>query len=307
MARTRQSKKPQAAKRNTGQRPTTRRKLRREAPSTVALLADEQDFAAMLGYATFPFDEHEAYLQEMEGLLRALSSQGVHTTVALFDPVEYEEFCEETRLDPDTPASRTRYVADVASAGATVPYEDQPIDQLVPKLIDEAERQATLECATTLLAGAGDCADCGQDIGHAAYARASQALMRLLEAVGPGTHHAVCSVPVDGEQLIAVLHAECSANGTVHLREAHAWVFCTVLAAGIATESPGGIVLRSSTAAGTDTVRGWSLRDGWPQPLTEAEVFAAYCTDACTGEPVPPEPGVDYRAGIPLPVPETEG
>jgi hypothetical protein len=291
--------------------PNARRTLRREVPSTVALLADEDDFAAMQRYATFTFDDHRAYLREMDGLLRSLDGQGVHSSVALFDPVAYAEFCADSLLDPDAAASRARYIADVASCGATVPYEGQPIEHLVPLLVEEADRQATLEYATGLLARLGDCpASCGQDLGRSAYARASQALMRLLEVVGPGVHHAVCSVSSDGPPLLAVLHAESRAEDAVHLAEAEALVFCTVLAVGIATASPGGIVLRTSgtgVSSGTDEVRGWALRDGWPHPLTAAEVFTAYCTDPDTGEPVPPEPGVEYRAGIGLGAPAEGG
>src|SRR5688500_15092854 len=80
--------------------------LRREMPRIVGLLADEEDFAAMARYRTFAFDDHAAYLQQVEGLLKALGSQGVHTTVALFDPAEYADFCAETGLDPDSPTSR---------------------------------------------------------------------------------------------------------------------------------------------------------------------------------------------------------
>ena len=46
-----------------------------------------------------------------------------------------------------------------------------------------------------------------------------------------------------------------------------------------------------------------SLRDGWLHPLTEAEVFNAHCTDAATGEPVPPEPGLTFAPGTDLPPP----
>lgn len=286
-----------------GNRSNTWQELRREAPSTVALLVDEQDFTAMTGYRTFAFGDHAEYLGRMEALLRALESQGVHTTVAVFDPGEFAEFCAEHGLDPDAPASRGRYTADVAASGATVVYDGRPVRGLLPLLADEAARRATFEYATDVLARAGGCGRCGEDIGHAAYVRASLALMRLIEAVGPGLHHAVCSVPADGEQLVAVLHAECPEPGRVHIREWDALVFCTVLAVAVAEGSPGGVVLRS-TEDGRDTVRGWSLRDGWPRPLTEAEVFAAYCTDAETGEPVPPEPGVEYRPGLPLPPPD---
>jgi hypothetical protein len=53
-------------------------------------------------------------------------------------------------------------------------------------------------------------------------------------------------------------------------------------------------------------VCGWRLLDGWLEPLSEGEVFAAYCTDALTGEPVPPERGLEYRAGAVLPRPDEE-
>ncbi|NEE35789.1 hypothetical protein G3M53_61545, partial [Streptomyces sp. SID7982] len=125
-----------------------RRTLRREAPSTVGLLVDAQDFAAMRRYSTFPFDDHTAYLQQVEALLKALAAQGVHTTVALFDPEDYEEFCAESDLDTDTGASRSRFTAEIAAAGATVAYTGQSIDDLIPVLVSRAVRQATWEYAT---------------------------------------------------------------------------------------------------------------------------------------------------------------
>ncbi|ARZ71280.1 hypothetical protein SMD11_5701 [Streptomyces albireticuli] len=280
---------------------TARRALRREVPSTVAVLADEADFTAMSRYPSFVFDDHATYLRQMEGLLRTLARQGTHTSVALFDPVGYEEFCADSHLDPDSPASRTRYTAEVAAAGTKVTYEGQPIGRLLPQLVDATEQQATWEYASSLLTAGGDCASCGEDIGGAAFARATRALRRLVRAVGPGSHHLVCSVSAEGDvPLVAVLHAEHRDDGLLHLGEAAALVFCTVLAAGIATDRPGGVVLRTTLPGRRDTVRGWNVRDGWLRPLTEAEVFAAYCTDARTGEPVPPEPGVDYRAGLRL-------
>ncbi|MFI9204239.1 hypothetical protein [Streptomyces sp. NPDC053048] len=277
-----------------------RRALRTEAPSTVAVLADRKDFAAMRRYRSFLFDDHATYLRQVEGLLRSMAAQGTYTSVALFDPRDYEEYCADHHIDPDTAASRTRYTADVAAAGTTIPYEGQPIARLLPRLVDEAEQQATWEYASTLLSRGGDCAACSEDIGRAAFARASKALRLLIEAVGEGAHHLVCSVPLEGKPpLIAVLHAECR-DGGLYLGEASALVFCTVLAAGIALDRPGGVVLRTKAPDHPETVRGWNVRDGGLRPLTEAEVFAAYCTDAETGEPVPPEPGVEYRAGIPL-------
>ncbi|MFH8790323.1 hypothetical protein [Streptomyces roseoverticillatus] len=306
--RTPAGKRPHTKQRDGRKRPLTerrmvsaRRRLRSEVPSTVAVLAGAEDFAAMQGYTSFTFDDHATYMRQMEGLLREFAARGTHTSVALFDPAGYEEFCTESHLDPDTPASRTRYTAEVAAAGTKVTYEGQPLARLLPRLVAEAEQQATWEHASALLTR-GDCDACGEDIGRAAFARATALLRRIIEAAGPGTHHLVCSVPAEGPApLVAVLHTETRDDGLLHLGEAAALLFCTVLAAGIATDRPGGVVLRSTLPGRRDTVRGWNLKGGGRlHPLTEAEVFSAYCTDARTGEPVPPEPGVDYRAGLPL-------
>ncbi|MEC4020601.1 hypothetical protein [Streptomyces sp. H27-D2] len=298
-----QKRRGQQSHRKHSQQPSARRRLRREVPSTVAVLADAEDFAVMRRYASFSFRDHGASLRQVDGLLRSLGAQGVHTTVALFDPVDYEEFCSDAGIDPDTAAGRTRYTAETAATGAAVPYRGQPIGRLVPLLIEEAERQATWDYATEVLARSGACADCGEDLGHASFNLASQALRALIDAVGSGSHHLVCSVPAGDAPLLAVLHVECTA-GLVRLIEAEALVFCTVLAAGIAADSPGGLVLRTSAGESPDVVRGWALLKGWLRSLSEGEVFTAYCTDADTGEPIPPEPNVEYRAGIDLPPPD---
>jgi len=279
------------------QHQTMRRVLRREIAGTIGLLTDEQDFTAMRRrYRTFTFDNHASYLQQVEALLRTLASQGGHTTVALFDPEEYAEFCAEHRLEPDTPSSRTRFTAELAATGATVPYEGQPLDHLVPNLIDEAVRQATWEYATTLLSRIGTCASCGEDIGRVAFVRASDLLVRILDASGPGERHLVCSVSTEPETLVAVLRADDDQHGKPHLDEAEALEFTTVLALGIATQSPGGLVMRAGTPDSTDRVYGWRLRGGGLEPLTAGEVFDAYCTDVESGDLVSPESGVDYCA-----------
>ncbi|MFC8234712.1 hypothetical protein [Streptomyces sp. NPDC056661] len=283
-----------------------RRTLRREAPSTIGLLADEQDFAAMRRYRTFTFDDHTVYLQQVEGLLKTLAAQGVHTTLALFDPEEYAEFCAESGLAADAPASRSRFTAEIAATGATVAYTGQPIDTLIPLLVSRAVRQATWEYATMLLADLGECADCGQDIGRAAFDRASHLLMRTLETAGPGTHHLVCSTPTENEQLLAVLHTERGTTGPALLDSGEGAEFVTVLAVGIALERHGGLVLRTSNPGTPDRVHGWRLTRGSLVPLTAGEVFSAYCTDAETGDPVSPESGVEYCAGFDIGADEPE-
>ncbi|MFI8516137.1 hypothetical protein ACIGHB_33945 [Streptomyces sp. NPDC085460] len=277
-----------------------RRALRREIPSTVGLLADEQDFAAMRRYRTFLFDDHPTYLKEIEALLKTLARQGTHTTVALFDPDEYVSFCAETGLAPDDPTSRSRFTDHLATTGARVTYTGQPLALLLPELVDTAVRRATWEYATTVLATAGDCPDCGLDLGRDAFDRATRLLLGLLDGAGTGTHHLVCSVPAADDHLLAVLHTRRDEHGTNHHDPTAATEFTAVLAAGIVLTSPGGLVLRATHPGRPDRLHGWRLADGTLSPLTEAEVFAAYCTDARTGEPLPPEHGVDHRAGFPL-------
>ncbi|MBC2905128.1 hypothetical protein [Streptomyces cupreus] len=273
---------------------TMRRVLRREIAGTIGLLTDEYDFRAMRRYRSFAFDDHTTYLQQVEALLKTRASQGSHTTVALFDPQEYAEFCADTGLDPDIASSRTRFTAALATTGPSLPYDGQPLADLVPDLIDEAVRQATWEYASTLLARLGACATCGEDIGRAAFARASSLLVRILDTAGPGHRHLVCSVSGTPEALVSVLHADEDTSGTTELDEAEALEFTTVLALGIATHSPGGLVMRTSTPGTTDTIYGWRLRGDGLEPLTAGEVFDAYCTDIESGDLISPESGVDY-------------
>ncbi|MFJ8789371.1 hypothetical protein [Streptomyces sp. NPDC102462] len=275
---------------------TMRRVLRREIAGTLGLLTDEQDFRAMRRYRTFAFDDHTAYLQQVEALLRIRAAHGNLTTVALFDPEEYARFCADTGLEPDAPASRARFTAELAATGATVPYEGQDLTDLVPSLVDAAVRQATWEYASTVLARLGPCAVCGEDIGRAAFTRASALLVRILDTAPPGDHHLVCSVSRTSETLVSVLHADQDTAGATRLDETEALEFTTVLALGIATPGPGGLVMRTSAPGSADRVYGWRIRHNGLEPLTAGEVFDAYCTDVESGDLISPESGVDYSA-----------
>ncbi|MDK1346499.1 hypothetical protein QNO09_24975 [Streptomyces sp. 378] len=272
---------------------TMRRLLRREIAGTIGLLTDEHDFRAMRRYRSFTFDDHATYLKQVEGLLRSRTLQGSHTAVALFDPEEYAEFCTQKGLDPDSPSSRTRFTAQIALTGPTLPYDGRPLADLLPDLVDEAVRQATWEYATTLLARLGACTACGEDIGRAAFTRASDLLVRILDTAPPGHRHLVCSVTGPPEPLIAALHitdhgAELNPDGTEALE------FTTVLALGLATDSPGGLVIRTSAPGTPDRVYGWRMRAYGLEPLTAGEVFDAYCTDVESGDLISPESNVDY-------------
>ncbi|MEU3599129.1 hypothetical protein ABZ714_10425 [Streptomyces sp. NPDC006798] len=283
-------------------RAAVRRVLRREIPSTVGVLADAHDFDAMRGYRTFTFDDHPDYLRHIEDLLTTVADHHLLTTVVLFDPEEYAAYCADEGIDPDTPLSRSRYTAVAAARGGAVPYTGQPLDTLLPQLVHHAVREATWEYAATLLAAIGNCADCGQDIGKAGFDRASHLLTRLLQAAGPGDHHLVCSVAAPEEKLLATLTATGdTTTPTARLDALECTEFVTVLAVAVALDRPGGVVLRTRTPDAPDRLHGWTVHRSRFVPLTEAEVFSAYCTDARDGSPVPPEPGAEYRAGFDIP------
>ncbi|MCZ0211013.1 hypothetical protein OG399_30710 [Streptomyces achromogenes] len=275
---------------------TLRRVLRREIAGTIGVLTDDHDFRAMRRYRSFTFDDHTTYLRHLETVLKTRAAQGSHTTLALFDPEDYAAYCADTGLDPDASASRSRFTAHLAATGPTVPYDGRPLTDLLPQLVDEAVRQATWEYATTLLTRLGPCPTCGEDIGRAAFTRASELLVRILDTAPPGERHLVCTVSGPPDTLVSVLHGEQDGTGATRLDEAEALEFTSVLALGLATRSPGGLVIRTSAAGTADRVHGWRLRGGALEPLTASEVFDAYCTDVESGDIVPPESGVDYGA-----------
>ncbi|MGW2232306.1 hypothetical protein, partial [Streptomyces formicae] len=222
--------------------------LKHEVVSIVGLLTDEIDFHAMLVYRTFAFDDYATYLSSMEELLRDCAAQGADTRAALFDPQEFAAFCAESGLAPDSPRSRARYTAELASAGPTVPYEGQPLADLIPPLVESAVREATVDVTVSRLAALGGCAVCGEDLGRAAYTRAANLVVRILASAPPGQIHLVASIADTPEQLLAGLHAGTGSGGRD--QEQEPYELTMVLALGLATRARGGLILRT-TAPGT--------------------------------------------------------
>ncbi|WP_436735945.1 hypothetical protein [Streptomyces sp. BBFR102] len=280
--------------------PTPRQLLRREIAGTLGLLASAADFAAMRRYRTFLFDDHHSYLQQAEALLRSLAAQGRTTSVVLFDPAEFARFCAQEGLDPDTTDSRTRYTAEAAALGPCVLHEGEPLPELLRTLVAESLRQATWEYASELLEELGDCARCAVPLAHHAHRRAGHLLRAALDTTDPGHHQLVCSLTTAGRTLLAALHADTRTSGEALLDHGESADFTTLLACALALPAPAGLVMRSRVEGRPEEVRGWRLREGRAQPLTAAEVFDAYCTDPVSGDPVAPEPGVEYCAGTPV-------
>ncbi|MFR9675732.1 hypothetical protein [Streptomyces sp. TR02-1] len=282
------------------------RLLQSETPSTVAVLTTEREFAAMRRYRTFVFDDYPAYLRHVQRLLRSLDARGVHARVAAFDPAGYALFCHRGGLEPDASPSRTRYTAEVAGSGRTVPYRGQSCGELLSSLRAPERGGRPPDRGLRRGARTTDTPSATSVVPDRAFRAATDAFDALLTALGPGRHHLVCSVDAPESPLLAVLEVRTTREGRRELDGPDTTFFCAVLAVGLAHEASGGLVTRTAPSVSgrgrvPETVRGWCLQGGWLAPLAEAEVFSAYCTHAETGEPLPPEPGVRYGAGIPLP------
>ncbi|MFC8248317.1 hypothetical protein [Streptomyces chartreusis] len=275
--------------------------LTAETPAIVAVLTDATDFHTMRRLTTFPFNDHTDYLHHVENLLRTHIDHGRHTIAVLFDPEDYADFCTTHHLDPARPANRARYTTQDALSRTYVTYHGQNLTQLLADLTEQAAQHATFEHAKNLLAHLAPCPDCGHDTGRAAINRAASLLTALLDHSDAGTSHLVCSIPTNHGPLVTGLntthdpHAPARIDGRAALR------FTTVLAVGLATDSPGGIFMSTTTPDAPDIRYGWRFRNATLQPLTAAEVFNAFCTDLTTGDPIPPQSGADYRAGFDLP------
>ncbi|MFE0689395.1 hypothetical protein ACFV0Z_14745 [Streptomyces xiamenensis] len=275
---------------------------RKESSGTVGVIADPVGFARMRRYPSFGFTDHRGYLRHTERLLRTLAGESGHVRVALFDPEGFALWCARQRLDPDSAASRARYTAVDAARGATLPFTGRrSLRRLLPELLVERERLRSWERATELLGEAGGCVRCGEPLARCAFRRAAAVLPLLLEDAGGGRRHLVCTVLVRGVPLSAALDAPPEPT------EAATLALCAVLGVALATGAPGGLVLRRAVDGGRTEAVGWRLEAGEVVPLTEPEVFSAYCTDPMTGDPIPPEHGVDYRDAPPLPTILCEG
>ncbi|WP_331748968.1 hypothetical protein [Streptomyces chartreusis] len=283
--------------------PTTN-PLTAETPAIVAILTDTDDFDTMRRLTTFPFNNHTDYLHHVEDLLRTHADQGQHTIAVLFDPEDYADFCTTHTLDPTRPANRARYTTQDAITRTYVTYHGQNLTQLLADLTEQAAQHATFEHAKTLLAHLAPCPDCGHDTGRATINQATRLLTALLDHSKAGTSHLVCSIPTTDGPLVTGLNATHDPHAPTRLDKSAALRFTTVLAVGLTLDSPGGILMSTTTPDAPDRRYGWRLRNATLKPLTAAEVFNTFCTDLTTGDPIPPQSGVDYHAGFDL-LPDT--
>jgi hypothetical protein len=278
--------------------------LQTEVATCVGILVNPVDFHSMRRLTSFPFDDYGTYLHHIEALLRTNAAQGRHTIVAFFDPEDYADFCGKRSLDPADTANRAYYTVTEAASAAHVVYDGQDLEKLRRALTDLAIDNATWEFASSFLRSLGNCDDCGHAIGHVAHATARRVLAALLsQAEANSTIRLVCSVVIDRQSLTAQFHVGREAGDSLTgADEVEALRFATLLAVGLATGGPGGVLMRITPSGGNspERIHGWRILHRM-EPLTAGEVFDAYCTNLDTGDLIAPESGVDYCAGFDLP------
>jgi hypothetical protein len=118
----------------------------------------------------------------------------------------------------------------------------------------------------------------------------------VLAGAGDGRHHITVATEFGSATVVADVRGDSAHLGTDH----PALLVWMHLGAAQATQTAAGITLRSTTDTDSE-VRAWLLAtDGDIHPQSEAEVFAACCTDADTGDPIAPEHAVRYCSAYPL-------
>ncbi|MFD5427714.1 hypothetical protein [Streptomyces sp. NPDC127084] len=127
--------------------------------------------------------------------------------------------------------------------------------------------------------------------------RAAALLMGLFGAVDDGCHTLTVSVAGRARGTVAVLPF----RNVGEFTDVDTEVALDVIALlSLTSGRIGGAVLRTNHADDASRVLGWRLSDCTAHPLNRAEIFSAYCTDAATGEPIPPEPGAEYADAPPV-------
>lgn len=117
---------------------------------------------------------------------------------------------------------------------------------------------------------------------------------KIMENAGDGSHRIVLTVNGIGGDITVTLRFLQHGDAIV-VNPERAIDLVEMLAVAVSGAHTGGAVLRTQTAPDRSHVCAWKIVDGDPMPLNRAEVFNVYCTDAETGEIIPPEHGVEYK------------
>ncbi|MGV9264603.1 hypothetical protein ACWDRR_08090 [Kitasatospora sp. NPDC003701] len=267
----------------------------------LALAVHAADFADLARHGLFGALGFREYLRRTETRLRALRGQGVEVHLRVFEPADYEDYCEAFGLDPGSAAARVAYAADPELAGEPFVYGGEQLTELLPVLADDHRARVRISIACTVLLDAVGDGPPGHARLVAVMHHVASVHLALAEGAGPGGHLLTlrCHGPEDGEHLTAAADVR-GDGGYVFAGGRDTEAFCATLAAGVALGGAGALLLHGDPAApGGPVVRGWALAAGRLRPMTVREVVDALADDAALGVPVPP--GAVPLPGFPLP------
>ncbi|OKI28701.1 hypothetical protein A6A07_24720 [Streptomyces sp. CB03911] len=270
-------------------------------PVALAVAADAADFACLSRYGMFGPATFEAYLRRTEGQLRALRGQGLEVHLRVLEPADFEDFCEEFGLGPEEPAARVAYAADPELAGEPFVYAGERLGELLPVLVEDHRARIRISIACSALLAALEEDERPEPRLTAVLGHVSELYLALAAGAGEGCHLLTLRTygPEDGEELTAAAEV-CAEDGRLFVGGREAEAFCVTLAAGIAADGAGELLLHSVPLAGRPPlVRGWRMAAGRLRPMTVPEVFAALAEDAVRGAGLPE--GVAARPGFALP------
>lgn len=251
--------------------------------------------------------DHGTYQQYTEGITRAYyeALESYNVSLVILTPDDVEEYAQDLGCDPDSPECRTQLLAEAAVSGDGW---DLAIEQMFAyahavELLDDA---LLSEPEVVELSGSAD--------------SALEALLDTAQMYDETHIYTFTVVPASPPvQMVIHLH---SFDGEVHVDSSlvalHAVMCVALLYGGSLTmrsmnwpdfppedafptglefagfpPSQDFVELGFAAPALTD-VRAYYFVDGSYGQLSEAEVFNAYCMDADSGEPIPPEPDVNY-------------
>ncbi|MFD5921618.1 hypothetical protein ACFVYP_24630 [Kitasatospora sp. NPDC058201] len=276
-------------------------------PVALALVVRAADFADLSRHGLFGDLPFRAYLRRAAVQLRALYGQGLEVHLRVFDPADFEDYCEALGFDPADAAARVAYAADPELAGEPFVYAGQRLVALLPELADDHRARVRISVAMAALLSAVGEGPPAERRSAAVTRYAVGVLLALAGGAGEGVHLVTirCHGPEDGEELSSAADVRVE-RGRLRAGGRDTEAFCVTLAAGVAGGGAGAMVLHGDPAApGGQTVRGWALDGGRLRPMTVREVLDSLADDVGRGMPFPP--AAVPLPGFPLPQAPPEG
>jgi hypothetical protein len=294
---------------------------RSEQVAGIALLAEESEWRAMADInQLFDHANYAAYLADVERRIRAAARTGRRVVVGPLMPDQFESRADSAGLARDSPRALREYELYIADLGPlSEPWNGEPIEVILTRLRAHVRAEALQTVAMPALAEAATLHSEPDEAVRRAMSRGAHAFMALVEQGGDGQHELSVRVDLVGARLDYRLPYTKCGHIMAFPDDGGEQLVVILLAIASLAERPGHLLLTSRLhpsffprrrtprpAPGTpearreeSTLRGWRLGGELPQPLSEGQLFALACTGP-DGGPIPPEPGVHFRAASPL-------